>query len=199
MKLANALLIALLALPGWGCQVSTDMLAAPATRTPITGLVPDSDLVVEAAPLPGPPPDNPWAIDFLLGLPIEVRLQRDLLSNNGRALVVEGFAGLEAIFPEVGGGIRYRLPLRLNSQNALVIAPGADAHLLGNPFHEGSGFLSGGPATIPLLTLDTDLMWQHAFSEHSEGEFGVKVGAGAASADRTVIIPVVSVFSGWRF
>jgi hypothetical protein len=198
MKLGIALLIALLILPGWGCQVSTDMLAAPATRTPTAGPVPDGDPVAEPGPPPAPP-DNPWSIDFLLGLPTEVRLQRTLLGDNGRGLVVEGFAGLEAIFPEVGGGIRYRVPLRLGSQNALVIAPGADAYLLGNPFHAGSGFLSGGPATIPLFTLDTDLMWQHTFSEHSEGEFGVKLGVGTASADRDVIIPVVSVFSGWRF
>src|SRR5690349_18540568 len=98
MKLGNALLIALLALPGWGCQVSTDMLAPPVTRTATAEPLPDGESVLEPGPPPGPAPENPWAIDFLLGLPIEVRLQRDLLSNNGRALVVEGFAGLEAIF-----------------------------------------------------------------------------------------------------
>jgi hypothetical protein len=199
MKLGNALLIALLILPGWGCQVSTDMLATPATRTPTAGQALDGDPLDEPGPPPGPAPDRRWAVDFLLGLPTEVRLQRDLLSDNGRALVVEGFAGLGAIFPEVGGGIRYRLPLRLGCQDALAIAPGADVYVLGNPFHGGSGILSGGPATIPLFALDTDLMWQHAFSAHSEGEFGIKLGVGAAAADRAVPVPIVSVFSGWRF
>jgi hypothetical protein len=197
MKLGNALLIALLVLPGWGCQVSTDMLATPATHTPTAELVPDDGPAPE--PPPAPAADKPWTVDFLLGLPTGVRFQRDLLSDNGRALVVEGFGGLEVIFPGVGGGLRYRLPLRLGQNDALVIAPGADAYILANPLHGGSRLFSGGPASISLFTADADLMWQHAFSAHSEGEFGIKLGAGVASADRAVPVPVVSVFSGWRF
>jgi hypothetical protein len=210
MQRGIVILLALLILPGWGCQASRDVVVTPSAEGPRAELPagrPEQGPRVElpaVAPvgdaLPPPKTADPWAVEFLLGAPLGVRLQRDVLTNEDQALVVEGFAGVEVLFPEVGGGIRYRVPLRLGGRDALVIAPGVDAYLLANPFHGGGrGYLSGGTAAAGLYTLDTDLMWQHTFRLHTEGDFGIKLGAGVAEGNTWVVIPVVSVLCGWRF
>jgi hypothetical protein len=61
------------------------------------GLLPDSGLDAQ-----------PWSVNLLLGFPTGVRVQNALGDGVGRDWLVEGFGGLELIFPMAGGGIRRR-------------------------------------------------------------------------------------------
>jgi hypothetical protein len=161
---------------------------------------PADDGPVEDRRRPAPGSDDPWAVDGLLGVPTGIRLQRDLLSDDGRALVAEGFFGLEVICPTAGLGARCRLPLCRGECDSLVVAPGADAYILLNPFPAGGrDVLFGGPAALPLFTGDVDLLWRHRWGNYGEGECGLKLGAGAVRGDSWVVIPVASLIGGWCF
>src|SRR5947209_8056728 len=106
----------------WGCVLSaaaygqspagmqSDLAPAPA------GPLPPLSVAAEPPLLPPPPlpqaadargPAGAWNADLLLGLPIAVRVQRLLDPGRDHGLALEGLAGLYAIFPLAGGGLRW--------------------------------------------------------------------------------------------
>jgi hypothetical protein len=149
-----------------------------------------------------PEPRSPWAVDYIVGLPAGVRVQRFLGEEGVFNLELEGFAGLELILPTVGAGLRARLVPLCSTHNAIIISPGVDAYLLYNILHGGSGELFGSSsAGVGLAAADIDIAWRHTFRRHGEGEFGVKLGVGAPFGHDTngTAVPVVGLFGGWRF
>src|SRR5262245_36220463 len=153
------------------------------------------EVVLPACPAPALPSAT---VDFLLRLPTGFRIQRAITED--RLWHLEGFAGLELIFPIAGGGIRRRYePLR-GRCDALVVAPGTDVYLLYNILHDADGFLiGGGPALGVAVTLDVDVLWRHSFTECCQGQLGFKIGAGAGYAARWGPLPVAGVFTGMRW
>src|SRR5262245_44825066 len=149
--------------------------------------------------LPACPPPVPFVtVDFILGLPTGFRIQRALADD--RLWHLEGFAGLELIFPIAGGGIRRRYEPFCGRSDALVIAPGVDAYLLFNTLYNSDGFLiGGGPALGLAVTLDVDVLWRHSFTERCQGQLGFKVGGGAGYGARWAPLPVAGVFTGMRW
>src|SRR5262249_9191046 len=105
-------------------------------------------------PVPAAPPDSalsPWSLDVMFGLPTGIRAQRVLFEIEGRATLIEGFAGLEAIFPLAGGGLRERFTLLHKRGHDLTLSPGVSAYAVYNIFHTGGGWLGGGPTWFPLF------------------------------------------------
>lgn len=142
-----------------------------------------------------------WSADVLVGLPTGVRLQRVLSEEADRAWLVEGFFGLEVIFPMVGGGIRRRLVSWSGECDSLCFSPGVDAYYLHNSFRHGGGLFGGGPDGFGFVTVDTDMHWKHAWTQRFEGDVGLKVGLGLVlgNEDRWAIFPVLSVYLGCHF
>lgn len=178
---------------GSGGPVAAQPPAAPPHDAP--GLV-----LVESGPVqPGTARAPVWSADLLLGLPTGVRLQRTLDEDDHGAWFAEGFVGLEFIFPMVGGGARRGLTAVCGGRDALCVNPGLGAYLLINPLSGMDGFFGGGPTLGGLIAADVDLVWRHAFGECSEGHLGLKLGAGFGHGASWGVLPIVSIFLGWRF
>jgi hypothetical protein len=179
------------------------LVVAPAI-CPADDFVPPPPVVESSGPLdgvlPACPPLNPHAytVDVLFGLPTGFRVQRSV--DDDQRWHLEGIAGLELIFPMVGGGIRRRYEPFCSKHDALVVAPGLDAYLLYNPLHDETGFIiGGGPEWGFAVTADFDMMWRHSFTERCQSELGFKLGAGVGYAARWGVLPVGGVFTGIRW
>jgi hypothetical protein len=140
-----------------------------------------------------------WSVNLLLGLPTGVRVQRSLGDNLGRDWLVEGFAGVELIFPMAGGGIRRRFTPFCGDHDRLMVSPGVDVYVLYNSLHDGVGWFSGGPVTTGLITADLEIFWHHAFNDRCGTQLGVNLGAGTGFRGQGVVLPVASVVFGFRF
>jgi hypothetical protein len=178
--------------------------AEPVVPPPISSPVPDIISTQPATtPLPAPteflilaesPIVRRSVVDFIFGAPTGFRFQRALADE--RIWHLEGFIGVEVVFPIVGGGMRRRYAPICGQSDALVIAPGVDAYLLFNVFHDRKGFwFGGGPALGWMVAGDVDVMWRHAFST-CESQVGVKLGLGVAYGARAAVVPVTGVFGG---
>jgi hypothetical protein len=166
---------------------------------------PEPPVAENAGPLDGVLPACPTScgspshtVDFLFGLPTGFRIERAVAED--RLWHLEGFVGIELIFPTVGGSLRRRYDRFGDSRNALVFAPGIDAYLLYNPLHNEPGFIiGGGPEFAFAVTADVDMMWRHSFTERCQSELGLKLGAGAGYGARWGVLPVGAVFTGIRW
>jgi hypothetical protein len=132
----------------------------------------------------------------LLGLPTGLRLQRALDTDGGADWLAEGFIGVDAVFPALGGGVRWDFSSWRGGHNALALRPGLDAYLLLNPFSNQD---FGGPGAAGLFAADLDVLWQHAGDNGGGGQMGVKLGAGAGYGRRWDVLPIVSFFAGFCF
>ena len=164
-------------------------------RSPVTDAPGPLDGVLPACP---PSTAHTFTVDFLFGLPTGFRVQRSV--DDEQVWHLEGFAGLELIFPMVGGGIRRRYEPFCGKADALVVAPGLDAYLLYNPLHDETGFIiGGGPEWAFAVTADFDMLWRHSFTERCQSELGFKLGAGVGHGARWGVLPVGGVFTGIRW
>jgi hypothetical protein len=137
-------------------------------------------------------------VDFIFGLPTGFRFQRAM--SQERQWHLEGFVGFELIFPIAGGGVRRRYEPFCGQHDALVVAPGVDAYLLINPFHNETNFIIGGGPPLGLaMTADVDVMWRHSFGSICESQLGVKLGAGVGYGASWGVLPVSGVFGGIRW
>jgi hypothetical protein len=176
--------------------VNTVVARSPQSDPPAVESSGPLDGVLPSCPTPCGSPSH--TVDFLFGLPTGFRIQRAVAED--RLWHLEGFAGIELIFPTVGGGIRRRYDRFGDSRNALVFAPGIDAYLLYNPLHNEPGFIiGGGPEFAFAVTADVDMMWRHSFTERCQSELGLKLGAGAGYGARWGVLPVAGVFTGIRW
>jgi hypothetical protein len=197
--------------PRWlavGVVVLSSVGAAPAAERTPEARPADVEVVVPARPAEGGADDlfpfassrecSAWSMDFLFGLPTGFRAKRSFEEDEGGAWQMEGFAGLEVIFPMVGGGVRRRFTPFSGKHDAVCVSPGVDAYLLVNPF-AASDFFHSGDAAALVLTGDVDVSWRHTFRWGWEGELGLKLGAGAGLGARWGVLPVAGVFAGSRF
>jgi hypothetical protein len=197
-QLCPALGIAIL-LAGWV------NLAGAQTPAPLPTLDYPSPLAVNTTSLDaGSLPDSgldaqPWSVNLLLGFPTGVRVQRALGDDVGRDWFVEGFGGLELIFPMAGGGIRRRFTPFREDRDSLTVSPGVDVYVLYNTLHDGIGWYSGGYTAVGLFTADVEILWHHDFNDRCGGQLGVNLGAGTGFRGQGVVLPVASVIFGLRF
>lgn len=145
------------------------------------------------------PCDPSCLVNLEIGFPTGVRFQHALGEDAGRNWLIEGFAGVDVIFPMAGGGIRRRFTPVCGTHNALVLSPGVDAYILYNPLHDLGGWLSGRRSAFGLVSLDVDIFWDHTLGEHCSSQFGVKLGAGDAFGAGQALVPIVSLVFGLRF
>jgi hypothetical protein len=192
-----------------GILVALIVSTAPAAQTgPLLPAAPNPTIApvvasgAEAVPAAdAPEPRSPWSVDYIVGLPAGVRVQRILGEEGVFNFQVEGFVGLELILPTVGAGVRARLVPVCSTYNAIIISPGVDAYLLYNILHGGGELFGSSSAGVGLAAADVDIAWRHTFRRHGEGEFGVKLGIGAPFGHDAngIAVPVVGLFGGWRF
>lgn len=177
---------------------------------------PEKSPTVEPTPLPMPVEEtfleykpsclaenhSRWAMDFLVGAPTAIRLQRGL--GDERRWVLEAFTGLELIFPVTGVGLRRRFLICYGECDALMVSPGVDGYLVYNIASDSGGLLGGGPDFWGMIGVDVDITWKHSWSRHWEGEAGLKLGVlpirGTHDGDEIWFpIPVVSLIFGCHF
>jgi hypothetical protein len=180
-------------------------LAAAQTPAAVPALDYPSPLAINTArlgagSLPGSDLDaQAWSVNLLLGFPTGVRVQRALGDDVGRDWFVEGFGGLELIFPMAGGGIRRRFTPCRGDRDSLTVSPGVDVYVLYNTLHDGLGWFSGGPVATGMFTADVEILWHHPFNDRCGAQLGVNLGAGTGFRGQGVVVPVVSVIFGLRF
>ena len=143
-------------------------------------------------------PTRQWSVDVLLGAPVAVRVQHGLGSVADPCWVVEGLFGTELQYPMGGVGIRRRFVPLSGEHHSLVIAPGVDAYLVRNEPHSLLPNLFGGGKINEVLAGDVDVFWQHRISDHLDGMFGLKLGAGI-SVFHQGGMPLIALFAGCRF
>ena len=153
------------------------------TASPCAGSLPGSDLDAQA-----------WSVNLLLGLPTGVRVQRALGDDVGRDWLVEGFAGLELIFPMAGSGIRRRFTPFGGDRDSLTVSPGVDAYVV-----YAEGWFDSRTRTVGLFTADVEVFWQHAFNDRWRAQLGINLGAGASTHGQGSVVPVASFIYGLRF
>jgi hypothetical protein len=190
-------------LPGWFLGLGAlSILGVECARAqpppPVPPVVENTgplDAVLPAGPAPAQPSST---VDLILGLPTGFRFQRPV--DDDRRWHLEGFVGLELIYPIAGGGFRRRYEPLAGESDALIVAPGFDAYLMYNVFwHSDFPFFSGGPPLAGLFTADVDFLWRHSFTECCQSQLGFKLGAGVGYGARWGPVPVASVFTGIRW
>jgi hypothetical protein len=196
----------------WGIAWTWVFFSAAAVSAQAPGTVPFeyattpavSTTPPEAGPLFATPPGaaqecpaTGWGASLLLGLPSGLRLQKALSPDPNQTALLEGFAGLFLIFPSAGGGVRYRFTPLAGKTDTLYLSPGVDGYVIANPFAFGSrdNWFRG----LGLVSVDVDMAWQHSFGRHTDGEFGVKLGAAASVGRLSGVVPIVGVFGGFRY
>ncbi len=138
-----------------------------------------------------------WGADVLVGVPTGVRVQRFLAPDESQGLVLEGVAGLYALFPGAGVGVRWRWTPIWGDSDGLIISPGLDACALVDVTR---GWITGGErSTFGLLCADVDVVWRHRWGRWGCGELGFELGASPTTVARPPIFPVASLFTGIRF
>jgi hypothetical protein len=193
-----------LALAGWVVLLAGANSASAQSLEAVPTTPDFPPLAVATTVNPGQPVAAPcevcWTADLLLGLPTGVRFQHTLGEDGGRNWLVEGFAGLEVIFPMAGVGLRRRFTPMSGQWDQFVISPGLDFYLLYNTFHNGGSWFGGG-ATFEMVSADVELVWQHRLSDRCAGNVGLKLGAGYVGNENgcPVIIPLADLFFGFRF
>jgi hypothetical protein len=179
--------------------------AGAQTPAPMPPLDNPSPLAINTAgPGAGSLPDTglgaqPWSVNLLLGFPTGVRVQRMLGDDLGRDWLVEGFAGVELIYPMAGGGIRRRLTPFRGDRDSLTVSPGVDVYVIYNLLHDAGGWYSGGHVATGLITADLEIFWHHAFNDRCGAQLGLNLGAGSGFRGQGVVLPVASVIFGLRF
>lgn len=132
-----------------------------------------------------------WSVGLLIGVPLGVRFSRPF----ERAPVsFEAFAGFTVIFPSLGVGLRTELPMSRDSDNCVLLRPGVDAYLLGNPYHEINR-----NSVFGVVTGDCDIVLRHRFANRKTSDFGIKLGLGVPVTSRGGLFPVIGLFGGFDF
>jgi hypothetical protein len=144
---------------------------------------------------------TPWSVDVLLGIETGIRLKRCINGNKSYGWMAEAFVGLDyVLFPAAGVGLRYGMAPWTGRHNSLSISPGVDVHVLANPFSNVGGLFGFGPTGFGLITADVDLSWRHVYTDSFSGEIGFKLGAGVPIGKiQHIVVPVVSIYAGFRF
>jgi hypothetical protein len=194
-----------LALGAWGIWL---VLASPASAQTQT-LMPAQDAISPAAvclenlssptPSAGNAGDPLCAVNLEIGFPTGVRFQHALGEDTGRDWLIEGFAGLEAIFPMAGGGFRRRFTPLCGQHNALVLSPGVDAYILYNSLRDLDWWFSRSRTAFGMVSVDVDLFWHHTLGDRCASQFGFKLGVADAFGAGQAIVPVVSLVFGLRY
>ncbi len=158
----------------------------------------EDETTIPFATPPAIPGESSCAINLEIGFPTGVRFQHALGEDVGRNWLVEGFAGLEVIFPMAGGGIRRRFTPVCGQHDALVLCPGLDGYVLYNTLHD-LGWFGRSRTAFGMVSVDVDIFWHHVLSDHCASQFGIKLGAADAFGASEVIVPVVNLVFGLRF
>ena len=197
-KLALGVLVALLVGSGSASAQTGPLLLGEADPMIPPVVVGGSEPAPAAAV---PEPRSKWSVDYVVGLPAGVRVQRILGEEGIFNLQAEGFAGLELILPTIGGGLRARLVPLCSTNDAFIISPGVDVYFVYNILHGGGDLFGSSSVGVGLATADIDIAWRHSFRRHGEGEFGVKLGIGGIFGHDTngAAVPVAGIYGGWRF
>lgn len=112
---------------------------------------------------------HPWRADLIVGLPLSLRLQRQI---DGPFWWEIG-ASVYIIVPAVYTGLRFDIAPAKGKEDSFHIRPGVGVALTpGNLFDRWETRNSVG-----WLTGDVDFVWRHDWSNSISGEFGIKVGA----------------------
>ena len=140
-------------------------------------------------------PCNPWSVDFLIGIPTGIRVQRFFDSEKNYGWMGEAFVGTELNYLGVGGGLRYATIPWAGEKNSFSINPGID-------YYWFAGDTWGEATSFGVIAVDADFVWRHVYSERVSGNIGLKIGFGIFHHNRDFLpfpLPVFSWFAGLRF
>ena len=135
----------------------------------------------------------PWRADFLIGLPIGLRVQRHIAGP----LWLEAGASVYLNVPAVFTAARFDFEMASAKADSFHIRPGGGVGLTGGhstrDWNEGRNTL--------WLTGDVDFVWRHRWREGVFGEFGFKLGvvAPVGNGDWWFALPRAALICGVQF
>ncbi|QEL15204.1 hypothetical protein [Limnoglobus roseus] len=136
-----------------------------------------------------------WRTDIVFGLPIALRVQRQITDAG---LWAEGGVALYGFIPSVFVGARFDGRIFEGRRNSWYARPGVDVYY--SPIHDSGSWLSRPFNSIGAITVDSDLSWQHKWSEQVHSNIGLKVGMGVAFAGRNVWpVPILGLTCGLQY
>lgn len=136
-----------------------------------------------------------WRTDIVFGLPIALRVQRQVLDAG---LWAEGGVALYGFIPSVFVGARFDGRIFEGRNNSWYARPGIDLYY--SPIRGKGGWLFDSFNSVTALTVDSDLTWQHRWGERVHGNLGLKVGMGVGFAGRNVFpVPILGLTCGLQY
>lgn len=192
MPFRLAAAVTLLALAA-GRGTTQDVILEPLDRQPRPVYVADGLLAADKRP--EKVDAGRWRTDLVVGLPIAVRVQRQVTDAG---LWVEGGGALYGFIPSVFVGARFDGRIYEGPRNGWYARPGVDVYY--SPIRGSGGWLFDSFRGIGVVAVDSDLTWQHRWSDRVHGNLGLKVGLGVGVAGRYVLpVPILGLTCGLRY
>lgn len=136
-----------------------------------------------------------WRTDIVFGLPIAVRVQRQVTDTG---LWIEGGAAVYGFVPSVFVGARFDARIYEGRDNSWFVRPGVDMYF--SPISGDGGWLFPRFNGMAALTVDADLSWQHRWADRLHGNLGLKLGLGVGVAGRSVFpLPILGLTYGLQY
>ena len=114
------------------------------------------------------PPDAPWRFDLIVGLPVSLRVQRQISGSWWWEIGASLYLNVPAAYT----AIRFDMPMEINGYNSVHVRPGLGVAVTGA--HTFENWDNGN--SVFWATGDVDVVWRHCWSEGIYGEFGFKLG-----------------------
>lgn len=121
------------------------------------------------------PAETSLMVDVVFGLPIQLRLQRQVAETRAW---IEGGLALYVIVPSFFAGVRFDGVLHQGERDGLIVRPGIDVYY--SPIR-GNDFLFGRYEGLGVLAADIDMIWRHRWNNGICGNIGVKLGCGVGT------------------
>lgn len=157
------------------------------TGAPFVGDAPAAAILKEVDP-----ESHPWRADLIVGLPLSLRIQRQLTGP----LWMEVGVSVYIVVPAAYAGLRLDIPFASGKADSFHVRPGLGFGVTGtNSF---DSWLNGGSVTWAIG--DVDFVWRHHWSERMSGEFGIKLGVIAPlNVHDTFPLPRAALIFGVQF
>ncbi len=136
-----------------------------------------------------------WRTDIVFGLPIALRVQRQIADHG---IWAEGGLAVYGFVPSVFAGVRFDGRIYEGKRNAWFSRPGFDMYF--SPVHGDGGFLNRPFNNIFAFTFENDISWRRKWNERVQSHIGLKAGLGVAFAGSNVWpVPVLGLTCGFQY
>ncbi|MGL4424282.1 MAG: hypothetical protein ACRCZF_26745, partial [Gemmataceae bacterium] len=148
-------------------------------------------------------PRRPWEADLIVGLPIALRLSRQLYeptAENPNPVRIEFGLGAYTIVPSVFLGVRWDRTIVQNESRRFAWRPGLDFYY--SPVHTSGGLFTNQIEGLYCLAADAEFVYAYRLGKNTQGTVSSKLGIGAFYAGGgtgMLPLPILGLSFGMQF